>query len=184
MFIQDGTGRGFVAGVTDKNRLMIDGLSETLAANASRESGRCFAIVAQDAGPVAGEYTLWIQNDSDERHFVIDTIRTSNVNADVVWKLHHVTGVGATAAVIVPVNLNLGSDLVAPLTCRGGAGGVSGLTIVNTLDVWMGGYVYNTTVIDTMSAILLAQNDAIAIEYDAGTGGAANVLVIGHFYPW
>jgi hypothetical protein len=35
-----------------------------------------------------------------------------------------------------------------------------------------------------MSAILLAQNDAIAIEYDAGTGGAAAVLVIGHFFPW
>jgi hypothetical protein len=184
MLVEDGTGGGFKAGVTTLNRLKTEALTETLAANASRESGRCYAIVAEDAGPVAAEYPLYILNTSDERNFVIDTIRTAQVDADVIWKLHHVTGTAAGGSVITASNLNLGSDLVAPLTCRGGAGGVTGLTSVKLIDSWMGGYVYNTTTIDTMSAILMAQNDAIAIEYDAGTGGACVVTVIGHFYPW
>jgi hypothetical protein len=97
-----------------------------------------------------------------------------------------VTGTGATAAVITAKNTYLGSVISSDeLTCRGGAGGVTGLTTVgNWIETWGGGYVYNTERKDMLSSIIIEPGRAIAIEYDAGTGARAGATVFGHFYPY
>jgi hypothetical protein len=62
---------------------------------------------------------------------------------------------------------------------------VTGLTTVgNWVDTWGGGYVYNTYVRDFLGSIIIEPGRALAIEYDAGTGGRAGASVIGHFYPY
>lgn len=180
MLIGDGKGRGNVAAVNDLNQLHTRAVVEHRPAFASREQGQAFIAHAIDAGPVADEYTLWLQNDS-ETPIVINTIFTANVAADVIWKLHSVTGTGATAAAIVPMNLNLSSGNDANVTCRGGAGGVTALTSSGVITSWHGGVAYFNTVVNWwLDALILGKNDAIAIEFDAGTGSAVTCSIMFH----
>lgn len=173
------------AEVNEENRLLVDAILESYGASGSRQSGRSFSIVAIDDGPVAAEFTLYLQNLDSERIFVIDKIVTSQVDADVIWKLHKVTGTGAGTD-IEASNLNLNSSRTADLLLNalGGPAAVTGLTSAAVLHAWMGGPVYSSFEVDLNSALVLGQNDAIAVEYDAGTGGACSIAVIGHQYPW
>jgi len=177
----------YVQDVTIDGYANVESRVETFAANASRVAKRAFTISADDAGPVAAEYILWVYNASTEqRNFVIEGIITWQVDANVVWRLWEVTGVGATAGLIVAKNTFLGSTISSgELTCRGGAGGVTALTTVgNWIATWGGGYVYNTYMQDILGSVILEPGKAIAIEYDAGTGGRAGANVYGHFYPY
>ena len=174
--IEDGTGRGYLAKVTSDFRLDVSSRVNERVYYKSRE-GDAYSVVAVDAGPVAAEYPLYIKNISSSKNLVIQQIITSAHDADVRWKLHHVTGVAAGAAVIVPVNLNLASGKSADATCRGGAGGVTTLTSINVLWDWFQGVANSYNEVNPHSAIILGQNDAIAIEYDAGTGGACAISV-------
>lgn len=178
--IESGTGTGYSAGVTHENRLLTDGISRPIASAVS-EDGDAYTITVEDTAPASAEYTLWIQNDSED-HFAIDYIATSNVGADAIWKLHQVTGTGATAPTITPVNVNLSSGKVASLTVLGGAGGVSGLTISKTITEWFGGAAYSRIRLEFEGGLILGTHNAIAIEFDAGTGSKVAITVWGHFY--
>jgi hypothetical protein len=176
-----------VQDVTVDGYANVEGRQETFAANAARVAKRAFTIAADDPDPAAGEYVLWVYNNATEsRNFIIDKINTWQVDADAVWRLWEVTGTGATAALIVAKNTYLGSAISeGDLTCRGGAGGVTGLTVVgNCIDSWGGGYVYNPHDKDVLSSVILEPGKAIAVEYDAGTTGRCGVTVYGHFYPY
>jgi len=182
MLINDGKGRGYSAEVNELNQMLTRSIVEYRPAYISHSVGRAFLVNAIDAGPVAGEYTLWLKNDSTTP-IVINTIFTSNVDANVVWKLHTVTGTGATAAAIVPINLNLSSGNDATVTCLGGAGGVTGLTSAGVITTWYGGVSYFNSIINWwLDALILGKNDAIAIEFDAGTGNGASVSIMFHDY--
>ena len=179
--------RGHPMDVTDDGFAMVENRGETFAANAARNAQRAFTISASDTGPTPNEYTLWVYNNAVERrNFIVDKIHTWQVNLDVVWRLWEVSGTGATAALITAKNTYLGSAIgTDDLVCRGGAGGVTGLTTVgNWIDEWGGGYVYNTHSKDILSAVIVEPGRAIAVEYDAGTGGRAGVTIMGHFYPY
>jgi hypothetical protein len=180
MLITDGKGRGNWAEVNELNQLHTRAVIEHRPAFISREIGKAFVVNAIDAGPVADEYTLWLRNDS-ETPIVVNTIFTANVAADVIWKLHTVTGTGATAALITPINLNLSSGNDANVTCRGGAGGVSALTSTGVITSWHGGVAYFNTVVNWwLDALILGKNDGIAIEFDAGTGSAVTCSIMFH----
>ena len=136
-----------------------------------------------DAGPVAAEYTLWIKNNS-EKNLIIQDIYSWAVDADVVWKLWQVTGTGATAPAIVPVNMNISSAHIAAVTCLGGATAVSGLTTVNTpIFHWYQGPANTPFSFNTDDALIIGPGQAVAIEYDAGTGGAAMLKLKMYFDP-
>ena len=176
-----------VQDVTEDGYAFVETRGETFAANAARMAQRSFTISAEDAGPVAGEYTLWVYNNATERrNLIIDKVNTWQVDADCVWRLWEVTGTGAGAALITAKNTYLGSAIsTGDLVCRGGAGGVTGLTVVgNWIDTWGGGYVYNTQNQDILSSVIIEPGRAVAVEYDAGTGGRAGATIIAHFYPY
>ena len=120
MMQQDGTGKGYWQKVNSENMAMVKAVVETLTAH-SVHQGYGYSAVADDAAAAAGEYTIWLQNDSDTRKLVISGIVLFSKSADVVWKLHSVTGTGDTAAAITPLNENLDSGRTADFTCRGGA---------------------------------------------------------------
>lgn len=69
----------------------------------------------------------------------------------------------------------------ADINCKGGAGGVTGLTSQSVLATWYNGEAYNHDRFCMNSTLLLGQNNAIAIEYDAGSGGAVSIVVMGHY---
>ena len=180
MIIQDGAGTGRSARVTEDNRLQVmSNVANRIYFN-SRDEQESFSITCADSGPVAAEYTLYIQNNDSSNDMVIDEFWTWATDADVVWKLSHVTGTSATAALITPVNCNLASAKLAPATVRGGAGGVTGLTPVNVIWQWHNGAVNSTIPILSYGVLRLGPGQAIAFEYDAGTGGA--VLIGVTFY--
>jgi len=179
MRIEDGTGNGYVAGVDDSKRLNVSARSNQRAYYTSRD-GNAYSIIAVDAGPVAAEYTLYFKNTHDSDTFVIDKIHTWATDADVVWKLHKVTGTGAGTA-IAPVNANFASGKSASATCLGGAAGVTGLTSSATVHQWRNGVANQTVEQNDADVFQVGPGQAFAIEYDAGTGGAVLINVIGYY---
>lgn len=144
--------------------------------------GDAYSVLAADAGPVAAEYTIYLQNNSTAKNIVIDDIWSYGTDADVVWKLTIVTGTAAGASAISPINLNLSAGGVgADAACRGGAGGVTGLSAGDVIMQWYNGVANTTEHKDVKGSIVLANGNAIAAEYDAGTGGAALIEIHFHF---
>jgi hypothetical protein len=179
MLIKDGKGRGNQAGVTVDNQLSVHAMTEKHIGYISREHADAYAVYVTDAGPVADEYTLYIKNEADD-YFVVDRILTSAVSANVVWLLHQVSGTASGASVVTPASLNLVQSKVANLTCRGGAGGVADLTVVNTIAGWGNGVAYFPQELE-FSGLVIGRGSAIAIEFDAGTSARADITVFGHF---
>jgi len=179
MEIKDGR-TGLSAEVNDQNQLMTRAVVEARPSYISATKGEAWTVVADDPDVAEAEYLIWLKN-TGTTPIVINTIFTSNVDANVVWKLHTVTGTGGTAAAITPMNLNLSSGNDAIVSCNGGAGGVSGLTSTGVITSWMGGVAYfNQTINLWLDALILSTNDAIALEFDAGTGSRAIATIMFH----
>jgi hypothetical protein len=143
--------------------------------------GDAYIVPVRDAGPAAGEYTLYIKNTNPSMDFVISKIWSYGTDADVEWIFGTVTGTAAGASVITAVNLNRGSAKAAELTCRGGAGGVTGLTAATTIAQWFNGVANTTEYLELGNSLILNNGTAVAFEYQAGTGGAAILHVLGYF---
>jgi len=173
---------GDIAEVNELKQLTTRAIVEYRPAYISYSRGKAFIATVDDVGATAGEYTIWLKNDS-ETPIVINTIFTANVSANVVWALHKTTGTGGTAPAITPINLNLSSGNDANVTCLGGAGGVSDLTSAGIITTWGGGVAYfNATINWWLEALILGKNDAIALEYDAGTSARATASIMFHDY--
>jgi hypothetical protein len=182
MLIEDGKGTGRKAEVNSENMLVTRSVTESHLSHVADDEGIAYIITVDDVGPVAGEYTLYIKNTNSSDVFVVDCMTLNNVDADVVWKIHQVTGTAAGASVLTPINTNLSSGNTADMTVRGGAGGVTGLTSVNVLNTTFGGSANSNVCIDLRGAIILGHQNAIAVEYDAGTGGAVSITLLGHYH--
>ena len=178
--IEDGTGKGYKAKVNKNNELEVKAISEHDISHVSHFFGEAYMVQAIDAGPGGGEYTLYFKN-TDSRDFIVDNLYSYVTDTDVVWKLVVATGTAAGASVITSVNLNLGSGNAADALCRGGAGGVTGLTPSTVIFTIYGGAVFNSMVIPIEGALVIPKNYAVAFEYDAGTGGAATIGFDGHY---
>ena len=182
MIINDGSGTGRAARVTEDNRLQVmSNVASRIYFN-SRDYQESYSIVCADSGPTAAEYTLYIGNTNQTHDLVIGEFWTYATDADVQWKLAHVTGTAAGAALIVPVNCNLTSSKVATAIVRGGTHlGVTGLTPVNVIWQWRNGAVNTTIILTTSDLLRVGPGQAVAIEYDAGTGGAVLIGVTMYF---
>jgi hypothetical protein len=182
MQIQDGKGRGFLAAVNAMQRMLVEAVCEQKAGQVSREDGEAYVAHVTDTGPAAGEYPFYLKNTDDDKVLVIDKVFLSAEDGDVQWILHHVTGTAAGASEVTPVNLNLASGHGANATCRGGAGGVTGLTSESVLGRFMGGATGMAVVkVEYDGALVLGDGDAVALEYQAGTGGDADITVTFHY---
>jgi hypothetical protein len=172
------TGNTYTAEVSNAQRLKTDSCSKSALTCAS-ELGDAYSVIAVDAGPVAAEYTLYFKNNSADEFHLYD-MWSYGTDADVVWKLHKVTGT-ASGTAITPVNLNVGSGKIADVTVAGGAAGVTGLTSAGVLLQWYNGIANTTNKWTIDGAIIIPSGTAIAIEYDAGTGGAAMLTLRGYY---
>ena len=181
MIIISGVGVQYPLKINKDNMLLARCVAESHPAHVSHEKGKVFTIVAEDASPGAGEYTLYVQNIDDTSDFIIDAISTNAHDADVRWKLHKVTGT-ASGTSITAESYNFSKGVPADLTCVGGAGGVAGLTSAAILDNWFNGQANSRETINIKGRLILGRDDALAIEYDAGTGGAVSIVVEGHYH--
>ena len=166
--IEDGKGSGKEAGVDDRNRLMASVVTSNRAAIVAKEDELCFNVAFTDASAAAGNYVAYIQNTSTTRELVIDKIRVSAANA-ATWLLHAVTGTGSGTAE-TPINTNRSSGKSAEATCL--ADNITGLTSAGEMQV-IRTPANSAAALNVDDTIRLGPDDAIAVEYDAGTTGAA-----------
>lgn len=176
--IEDGKGSGISAEVNSKNRLKVDSDTQLTSATVSDEAGLCFNAVSVDSSAAAGEYILYFKNTSTSKKFYVDLIRVGTVNA-ALFKIATVTGTAAGSSALTPVNLNLTSGKEAEATCRGD-GAITGLTEDSVIAVTRVSAATSSN-IPFDDTLILGPNDAIAVEYDTGTTGAAEVLLRGYY---
>lgn len=172
--IEDGKGRGNIAAVNSRQRLLTIGNINTGSHYASLEDGRCFNVVSEDDDAAAGDFILYIKNDSTERLLIVDVVRVQAENA-VTWKVWQVTGTATGGTTLTPKNMNLGSGISAVGTFLGNSA-VGGLSTDGEMIAPARTPANTSLNIPFDDTLILGTNDAIAIEYDTGTTGDAEVL--------
>ena len=168
--IEDSTGSGQGVGVSPTgNRLNTSSRSDNRAYYNSRDEGQTYSMVYSHPSAADGQYSFYLQNTSTDKTLVVSSI---GLNADDLakFKLCYVTGTAANGVAVVPVNLNRASANDAICTAISDEGGtaISGLTTdgcIDTASVVVNGH----EEFRLGDKLRLGQNDAIALEMDAGT---------------
>lgn len=168
---------GFMARVKGSDsRGNVSSRSDSRGYYNSRDKEQSYSASFSHPASVAAEYSLYFQNTSTSKEFVLSTIGlNSDLGANV--KLWRVTGTAANGVTLTPTNENLSSSITADAICiEDGAGTpISGLTNANLID-------YVKIPVDGVREMLLddrirlSQNEAIAIEVDAVTSGTPLVF--------
>ena len=149
----------------------------------SRDVGQTFSIAFDFQSAAAGEYAVYFQNTSTTGlTFVVDAIGINSVEASRV-KLWFVTGTAAAGNALTATNLNKNSANAATATAREGGAAATGITGLTTDGLIDFAYVMATghEEFRLSDRVRLGQNDALAIEYDEGTGGDVSGVIFGFF---
>lgn len=161
--IEDGKGKNGAVSVSLNQRLDVSSRTSPRTYYESRDEGLCFVSHVDDSGAANTEYTLYLQNTNTTKTVLIDKITIASAAASV-YELEVVSGTAAGASAITPTNLNLSSSNTAAATCRGGAGGVTGLTTVATLFTLRTAAGQTATYLQGEQSLRIGQNDAIALQ--------------------
>lgn len=146
----------------------------------SRDDGESYSLVSNDATAAAGTYIIyWSNTDGVGRRLFIDSITMSGVET-ALWKVHYVTGTAAAGSSLTPINLNNTSSNAAPAIARGDDS-ITGLTVSKTIFTGRSSANGPPLKFDTKDAVMLGQNQAIAVEYDTGVTGVAEVTIVGYY---
>ena len=149
----------------------------------SRDKGQAYSIPFDFQSATAGEFGGYFKNASTNgKIFVVDSIGVNTVEASRI-KLWFVSGTAAGGTNLIPTNLNRASGNAATSTAMEGASAATGITGLSSdalIDI-----VYVTATgheeFRLDDRLRLAQNDAIAIEYDEGTAGDMSGVIFGYF---
>jgi len=152
-------------------RLNVSARSDSRDYYNSRDKGQCYALTFAHTGAAAGEYSVYLKNTSTDKTLVISTLEVNAVeNAQI--KLWEVTGTATGPAEVTPKNLNLTSSNDATVQAMYDDGtAISGLSTegTNIEHIFVPANGHGN--VDMKDRLRLGQNDAIALEYDAGTTG-------------
>ena len=176
--IQDGGGSGRLATVSSFFRLNVSAKTNPRIFYSSRDEGKAFNCISTDASAAAGDIIFYIKNTSTTDNLYMKHIEFHSENA-AVWKVWNVTGTAAGSTSLTPSNLNLGSPNVAEATSRGD-GAITGLTNVKQIGTHRNG-ANGEGEMNYENALILPPGAAIAIEYDSGTTGAAEIDCFFHY---
>jgi hypothetical protein len=176
--VEDGTGRGHRARVTDKNMLSTYSIIKTEIAYESEHNGRAYTWTAtQNWG--ADKNVLWMRNDSVNQELHIERIAISCPAACLV---QFFVGEGNTVGgvEVIGTNLNLASGNLADVTCRYSNTNVDGGTGMTLL-----GTVYapalSTVSIEFLGTLLLPLNTEIAVNFVTDVD-SSSVNLTGYFH--
>lgn len=176
--IEDGRGTGNKVAVSSTgNRLDTSSRANPRIYYASRDTGECYAIHSENASAAAGDFLLYIKNTSKTNNLYIDDVIFDTAQ-NAKFKLHKVSGT-ASGSNITPINMNFKVSNSADSDVKGN-GAVTGITSAGVL-ISERVLANDSSEFQTSDALRLGLNDAIAIEYDAGTTGDASVTVIAYF---
>lgn len=171
--VQDGMGTGRRARVNPNNQLGVAAETNLTAHFVSVRDGLSFNLTSIYVTASAADYAAYLKNTSPTRLLFVDLVRVGAANA-AVFKLASVTGT-ASGTTVTPQNLNLTSSSSPEATGMGNAA-VTGLTQDRLLavDRVAAG---TSSLIPLDDILILGEGDAIAVEYDSGTTGQAEVVI-------
>lgn len=148
----------------------------------SRDEKQCYTVAFDFQSAAAGEFAAYWKNESTSKELVISSIGLNSVEASRI-KLWVVTGTAAAGTVLTPTNLNVPSSKAATaIAMEGGSAstGITGLTGAKLIDfAYVSATGHEEFRLD--DRLRLGQNDAIAIEYDEGTGGDLSGVIFGYY---
>jgi hypothetical protein len=177
--IKDGTGGGFLAGVTFENRLMTVAKTESLQHLVSQDYGQAYQVIGE-ANLVNGEtVVLHLKNISSDKNMIVTYIRHQIVSPTGGTSLPNVSnyfkiGAGRTyssgGTLVVPTNVNIGSGNLAQAEIYTGSPVLTGTD--KSLDRW---YTKADSDMNTMNkegALIVQPNNTLTISYIGDqTGG-------------
>ena len=164
-------------------RANVSSRSDSRAYYNSRDKGQTFSIPFDFQSAAAGEFGVYFKNTSTTgKVFVVGAIGVNSAEASRI-KLWFVTGTAASGTAVIPTNLNASSGNAATGTAMEGgsaATGITGLSEDGLID-----FLYITALghqeFRLNDRLRLSQNDAIALEYEEGTGGDFTGVIFGYF---
>jgi hypothetical protein len=172
MKIDDGTGSGSQVKVTTDNRLDTSSRSNPRVYYVSRNDGQAYTW-SSAFSTATGEETISIKNTSTTKNLYIDSIRVGSANA-AVWTLFQVTSGTAAGTTLTATNLNLTSSNAADSASFGNAS-VTGSLAGPVLD-YIRTAANGEQELSLSDALILGQNDEIAITYTGSTGLTETVI--------
>lgn len=158
-------------------RLNVSARSDERIFYNSRDVEQTYIWASFDNGAAVNEYTIYVQNTSTTDNLIIKEVLLSPGVA-MTFKISTVTGTAGGSA-ITGYNLNRNSGNAASANAFGDAL-VSGLTEDTVITVAMVPAL-ETVEVAFHDALILGQNDNIAVECDVNTGGLVYMQVIGYF---
>ena len=166
MKIEDGTGSGRAVAVNAVNRLDVSSRSSSREFYVSRDDGQAYSFTSAFTADT-GEEIISIKNTSATKPLFIWRVTLSAANA-AVFTTFQVTSGTSGGTPITAANLNLTSANAAEATSYGDAQVTGSLSGTRLLLSRVGAG--DEKIINTDGAIILGQNDEIAITYTGSTG--------------
>lgn len=175
MIINDGTGSGYAAKVSDGNMLMTRGANESFVSYASQEHGRAFMWSASKDID-ATDNIMWIRNDDKDRMLRIVSVIVSSAG-NGVWFIYRPTGTTPDGDAITGVNLNADSGVVALATCRCDATGVTPANYIH----YGANIAYQQITIEFHGALMLGYLDELAVDFTTEVT-LAQCTILGYYH--
>ena len=161
MFIEDGTGSGYKAKVTNENYLKSFGISLNLLQHINVE-GNSYSIFFDQTPAAAGNTFLYLKNNSNDLLIVEGLTIYSTTAEGVVVKINESgTPVGSTS--YTPINLNSGSNSVADCSVEVGSA-ITGLSGGNTLSKLFHNGSDSSLQISCQGGIILVKNSILSLS--------------------
>lgn len=175
MFIDDGKGKGFTAGIDSNNRLLVTAVTNPLSSNMAFLKGNDFVWTSSYAA-TANDYVFYLMNTDQLQYLRINRFIVSATGA-TSWTAIKVTGGTPAGTAITGLNTNFSSGKVATVTALGNAAVTGSPTGSTILKVRTAADATLALVID--GSVILPVNTAIAIQ--VGASVTVNVTVSGWF---
>lgn len=175
MLIDDGKGKGFVAGIDSNNRLLVTSVTSPLSSNISFLKGNNFVWNSSYAA-TANDYVFYLMNTDQSQYLRINRFIVSATGA-TSWTAIRVTGGTPGGTAITGLNTNFSSGKVASVTSLGNAAITGSPTGTTILKVRTGAD--STLALTIDGSVILPVNTAIAIQ--VGASVTVNVTVSGWF---
>lgn len=158
-------------------RLNVSSRSDERIFYNSRDVGQTYVWASFDSAAAVDEYTIYVQNTSTSDNLIIKEV---NVHPGVAmtFKISTVTGTAAGTP-ITGYNLNRNSGNAASANAFGDAA-VTSLTEEQVIAVAMVPALQSAE-IAFHDALILGQNDNIAVECDVNAGGLVYIQIVGYF---
>lgn len=176
LVLEGGTGKGYSAGVTADNRMMVDAISYTIEHYINHKTGQAYNVLFSATPTGAGDCFLYVKNQS-ENALSIEGVRLHLPASEYIDLKVGDIGTPVGGSNITPSNLNAGSGNIATGVFQNGNDitGISGGVIVERIYhlTSLGSEYYNFD-----QDIIIPKNGVFAAYCEAGTTALAGTLVI------